>query len=353
MIGAGAIGGLLGAKLALARESVTIVGRPAFAQAVAAQGLRLHDETGMRIADGRLSVYGSMAEAFAESWHGYDVALLTVKGYDTATAIAELCQATATPPPVISLQNGVGNEEIIASALGADAVIAGTLTTPVSVLSPGELRVERPSYSLGLSGWTDGVSTTVMEAMQYALRQAGFRVTTYPSARGMKWTKLLMNIVGNATSAILDAQPGTLFANPALVDLEIEAWRETLRVMSAAGIRPINLGSYPLRWIGLVLALTPPPLLRYFMREEVMSARGDKWPSLHIDLSSGKGRTEVDWLNGAVAQQGAVLGIPTPVNTTLAQTVNALSVDPSQRAVWRGNAARLLEAVAAARDGRG
>lgn len=353
MIGAGAIGCLVGGRLALAHESVTIVGRPAFAAAVRTRGLRMHDEEGERIADGRLTVWGSLAEAFAETSQVYDVAVLTVKSYDTAAAIAELSRVSATPPPVLSLQNGVGNEEALAAQFGPDAVIAGTLTTPVSVLAPGEIRVERPSYTFGLSAWSAGVSSTVMDAMQYALIQAGFHVKGYPSPQGMKWTKLIMNMVGNATSAILDAQPGALFAQRDLVDLEIEAWRETLRVMTAQHIHPINLGSYPLRWLGLLMRVTPQAFLRYLLREEVISARGDKWPSLAIDLSSGKGRTEIDWLNGAVASRGAALGIATPVNHVLTATVQQLCADPSLRAGWRENVPRLVEAVRRARRSRG
>lgn len=345
VIGAGAIGCLMGGKLALARQTVTIVGRPAFAEAVQAHGLRIHDETGEHIADGRLTATGNLAAAFAEPWHEYDVALLTVKGYDTAAAIDELCAATPTPPPVISFQNGVGNEEAIAARLGPDAVIAGTLTTPVSVLGPGDIRIERPSYTVGLAPWTANVSTTILDATYYVLKEAGFRVQRCASPQSMKWTKLLLNIVGNATCAILDAPPRVLFAAPELVDLELQAWRETLRVMAAARIRPTNLGSYPLRWLGLVLRIVPQPLLRFLLREEVTSARGDKWPSLHIDLAAGKGRSEIGWLNGAVAHRGAELGVATPVNTVLSNTLEHLTANPSQREAWRGDIPRLLASV--------
>jgi 2-dehydropantoate 2-reductase len=101
VIGAGAIGCLVGGNLAAAGETVTLVGRPAFAAAVRANGLRVRlgdDEQIVR----NLNAVGSMVEAFADA-SAYDLAVLTVKSYDTATALDELLAATSAPPPILSL----------------------------------------------------------------------------------------------------------------------------------------------------------------------------------------------------------------------------------------------------------
>lgn len=345
VIGAGAIGCLIAARVVSSGQTTTLVGRPAVVEAVRARGLRVVDETGEHRADGRLTVVSSIAEAFVEPWQEYDLVVITVKSYDTAAVLEELTQVRSTPPPLLSLQNGVGNEELMAETVGRERVMAGILTTPVSVLEPALVRVERPSYNLMLAEWVPGTLTELREATHYTLKEAGFHVTDTEPAAGVKWTKLLMNIMGNATSAILDEKPQRLFAQNDLVDLEIQAWREALAVMRAAGIRPVKIGHYPFQWLGIMLLLVPQLLLRYLLRQEVMAGRGEKWPSLRIDLEKGRGKTEVRWLNGAVASRGEALGIATPVNRVLTQTLEQLTANPSLRQEWRGNTARLVAAV--------
>ena len=107
-------------------------------------------------------------------------------------------------------------------------------------------RWTKPDYSIGLSRWHPAVSSVAFAAAQTALADAGFSVTIYPDAAAMKWTKLLMNMVGNATCAILDMPPNEIFADTSLADLEIEAWREALAVMKAQPDPPRKLRQLPL-----------------------------------------------------------------------------------------------------------
>lgn len=343
VIGAGAIGCLVGGKLALTGEQITLVGRPAFAAAVAANGLRLQmgdEEQSIRT----VSAVGSMADAFSDS-DTYDLAILTVKSYDTTTALNELAAAASQPPVVLSLQNGVGNEEAIAAHFGAGHLIAGTLTTPVSVPAPATIRIDRPSFTMGLSKWSPSTPAPLVEATHAAFLRAGFKAKLYPHAQGMKWTKLLMNMIGNATSAILDQPPAQLFADARVVDVEIAAWREALAVMAAAHIPPVNLGSYPFALLAPLIRVAPNALLRPILRRQVSGARGDKLPSLHIDLHQGKRKSEIGWLNGAVVERGKAVGVPTPVNAMLTDTMTSLMGDATQQAAWKGNAERLAAAL--------
>jgi 2-dehydropantoate 2-reductase len=343
VIGAGAIGCLVGGKLALANEQVTLVGRPAFAAAVATNGLRLqmgYAEQSIRT----VSAVGSTADAFSNG-ESYDLAILTVKSYDTATALNELAAATPQPPVVLSLQNGVGNEEAIAAHFGTGHVIAGTLTTPVSVPAPATIRIDRPSFTMGLSKWSLLTPIPLVKATHAAFLRAGFKAKLYPHAQGMKWTKLLMNMMGNATSAILDQPPAQLFADARVVDVEIAAWREALAVMAAAHVPPVNLGSYPFAWLAPLIRVAPNALLRPILRRQVSGARGDKLPSLHIDLHQGKRKSEIGWLNGAVVERGKAVGVPTPVNAMLTETVASLLGNTAQQAAWKGNVARLVDAL--------
>jgi len=347
IIGAGAIGCLVGGKLAQQGYAVTLVGRPRFAQVVREQGLVLRDPQGSQTIR-NLTVAGSLAEAFTQTEHDYDLAIFTVKSYDTAQALSELTQAVRTTgaklPVALSLQNGAGNEEALAAVLGDANVIAGSISTPVSVPQPGVIQIDKAQYSIGLCPWQATGTTAPTGAAQEALQKAGFTVTRYPDARGLKWTKLLMNIVGNATSAILDEAPRTIFTDAQLLDVEIRALREALAVMHRAGIKPVNFAKYPFKWLAPLIRYAPKALIRKALRAQ-SGARGDKMPSLQIDLSAGKKQNEVSWLNGAVVRLGQAQGMRTPVNQMLTETVLTLVQQPEQRTGWQHNHARLLEEV--------
>ena len=358
IVGAGAIGCLLGGKLAHANQPVTLVGRRTFVEAVRSRGLLLADETGRHTVR-NLRAAGSIQEAFARSETAFDLVVFTVKSYDTAAAVAELgaaLAATGAPAPaLLSVQNGVGNEDALAAALPAVTVLAGSIPTPVSVQGPGDIRVDKPRYGLGLGVWRAGSGDAGehLYAETCALfAQAGFAVKQYADAQAMKWTKLLMNMMGNATCAVLDEGPQTAFADSRIVDLEIEAWREALAVMEAAGIKPLNLDKYPFGVLAPLIRHTPKPLIRPLLRSQIGGARGGKLPSLHIDLHSGKwpsgkGRSEVGWLNGAVVRKGSEVGVKTPVNAVLTRVLETLVADPAQISEWRGNHARLVEVARA------
>ena len=161
----------------------------------------------------------------------------------------------------------------------------------------------------------------------------------------MKWTKLLMNMMGNATCAILDEPPQTAFADGKIVDLEISAWREALAVMAAAGIPALNMDKYPFAMLAPLIRYAPKALMRPILRSQIGGARGGKLPSLHIDLHGGKGRSEVGWLNGAVVRKGGEVDVATPVNQVLTEVLSDLVAHPSEIGAWRSNHARLVNAV--------
>ena len=353
VIGAGAIGCLVGGKLALHGEAVTLAGRPRFAQAVAEKGLQLIDGQGTSVA-ADLVATASIAAAFlaqegAESAPGYDVVILTVKSYDSTIALQELNEAltlrTLPTPVVLSLQNGVGNEEEIADLFGDANVLAGTITTPVSVVAPGVIRIDKARFSIGMASWSPEPSNGRLQKLASVFTQSGFEVTQYADARSMKWTKLLMNMIGNASSAILDLPPDQLFANPLLVDLEIRALREALAVMRGLGIAPVNVGSYPFALLAPLIRFAPRAWLRPILRSRIGAARGGKMPSLHIELESAKGKSEVQWLNGAVARHGDRAGVRTPVNSALSSTLDLLTRGELERSELRGNVDALQKRI--------
>ena len=133
--GAGAVGCYVGGHLALAGHRVTLLARGDMAEALQERGLTLRSAGGLSTDIDNLSVFTSSEEAFAST--NFDWLAFTMKAYDTVAAIHELEAITPKPPPILCLQNGVGNEESLASAFGADRVVAGTVTTPISIVVPG------------------------------------------------------------------------------------------------------------------------------------------------------------------------------------------------------------------------
>ncbi len=379
VIGAGAIGCFVGGKLAAAGFDVTLVGRARTAAALRARGLELRDSDGAAHTIRSLVAAASVREAFLsqnqEPCRGsesvetatpptrFDLAILAVKSYDTAAALDELAQAAAMGaaplPPVLSLQNGVGNEEAIAARLGPNSAIAGTITAPVEVLEPATVQVTKPGYAIGLAPWMAASSANAgrgneegasknkvsLAAISQYFASAGIPANLYADALGMKWSKLLMNMIGNATSAILAQPPGVTLAETRIANLEIDALREALRVMAAAGIPPMNVEKYPLGVLAPLLRFGPRALLRPALHRIVGRARGGKMPSLFLDLDAGKNGSEIGWYNGAIVGRGEEVGVETPVNLLLTQTVRQLVDEPRLRAAWRGNYARLAHAA--------
>lgn len=348
--GAGAIGCFVGGKLASAGHAVTLVGRARTASALQARGLELYTAHGAVEHIPSVSALSSVLEALPGP---YDIAILAVKSYDTVTVLDEMSSTEVEPPPaILSLQNGVGNEEEIAARFGPQRVIAGTITAPVEVKEPGIVQVTKPRFAIGLAdfrGDSDDAGSNSLSSLLSSLSShfssAGLPTKIYNDAPSMKWSKLLMNMIGNATSAILAEPPSVTFADPRIADLEIDALREALRVMAAAGISPLNVEKYPLRTLAPLLRFGPRPLLRSALHRVVGGARGGKMPSLYLDLESGRRGSEVGWYNGAIVRKGVELGIGTPVNRLLTETVRQLAAEPQLRADWRGSFERLAAAA--------
>jgi 2-dehydropantoate 2-reductase len=115
--------------------------------------------------------------------------------------------------------------------------------------------------------------------------------------------------------------------------------------MAAAQIPPVNLGSYPFGWLAPLIRVAPNALLRPILRRQVAGARGSKLPSLHIDLHQGKPKSEINWLNGALVEKGKVVGVPTPVNAWLTETLTRMMGDAAAQAAWKDNVEKLATAL--------
>lgn len=343
IFGAGAIGTYIGGSLALAGYPVTFVERDATAVALRERGLHL------RIADEEKTVASpAVAASLGEALAGgsYDAAVFAVKSFDTASALEEMKPFLGKMPPVVCLQNGVENESVLSVGLGAGGVIAGTVTSAVGRRGLGDIQLER-LRGMGVAGGHP-LSTFLVDAFS----AAGLNARLYPRADAMKWSKMLTNLVSNATSAILQMPPGEVFADPRLAAVEVRQLREALAVMTKLNIPVVDLPGTPVTLMATAASWLPAKLAGAAMRGSVTKGRGEKMPSFYLDLTAGRKQSEVSYLNGAVVRLGAAAGVSTPVNQVLTETLLSLVRGDEDPALYAHQPDRLLKRIEEARSKR-
>lgn len=337
--GAGAVGQYLGGSLALAGRDVTLLARPALRAALAIAPLTLDAEPPGLGKGLPQTVAIPTIEAIAELSRPPTLVIVAVKGYDTPGALPDLRQLATAGATMLTVQNGIGHEEMLRDALGAGKVLSGAFTVNVSVPALGRVTRHTAKGGLGFAPVGDGSVDGLLDLFAPTL----LPTVTARTHRVLKWSKMLLNILGNAQAAILDMTTAALFADSRLFAVERRAFAEARAVMRAAGIGLIDLPAYPVRALTAAMAL-PAPLAYRLLRRRLGAGRGDKLPSLALDLHAGRGRSEIAWYNGAIVALGAQRGVPTPVNAALTGILTAATADPAW-APYRGNPARLLAEI--------
>lgn len=334
IIGAGAIGLLVAARLAEAGEQVALLAR-SNAAALAAQGIAVRDGGATRVVRNVTVFSDPSAPPFRP-----ELAVLCVKGYDTASVLPALQALDA--PFLLTLQNGIGNEEALASHFEPFRILSGAITTSVETNGANGIEISKHG-GIGLAPVAAGPITNFAAPFQ----RAGFETHVFTSYQAMKWSKALLNMLGNATAAILDMPVDEVYADNRLIAIERRAFREALAVMDRRGLTPINLPRYPAAPLALAMRFAPPPLLYPLLRRTVAGGRGGKLPSLLIELRKGNPRSEGQFLYGAVAEAAARIGIATPVNAALWATLDGIATGKLRWDDYRRNPARLLAMLAA------
>ena len=336
VVGGGAVGSLLAWALATGGLSVAVVRRRA--EQSTSSSLTV---VGPRGSGGTVNV--AVVSSAGETRMEPDVVVLAVRTFDVAAAVVSL-------PPLdratfVTVQNGIGSEEVVRELRPGHPLVAASLTASVDMAPDGLVHWLRRG-GIGLAP-VDGAPS--LSDLAAAYRPSGMRVRTYADWRTMKWSKLIANLVGNATSALVDLPVSDVYANPALFEIEREQLREAFAVVRAAGLKPVSLPGADVSRLELAIGL-PSPVARTILGFAVGGGRGDKDPSLRIAMAAGADRTEVEWLNGAVARNGTELGIDTPVNRALTQLLLQAATDATQRARFRHRPDALVAAIAAFRD---
>jgi len=309
--GAGSVGCYVGGCLALAGRDVTLLLRPALAEAVARYGLRLSDLDGAdRLgAPSAVRLATDPAAAFA----GADVILVTVKSGDSAAMAGLMAEHATSGATVVSLQNGVGNVDVLLARLGGMARVVPGMVPFNVVQTRGE--GEPPRFHRATSG------TILIGAGVAGLRDAlgvkGVAVAESRDMTGVLWGKLLLNL-NNALNA--------LAGMPLRAELADKRWRkllarqieEGLAVLQAAGIGPAPIEGVPPRAIPRILKL--PDWLFRRVAARMLAIDPEARSSMWEDLERRR-PTEIDHLQGAVLALAARTGRRAPLNQRIVHLV--------------------------------
>jgi 2-dehydropantoate 2-reductase len=333
VVGGGAIGQLVAGRLAQAGQAAALLGRASTVVALRHKPLMITEGKQTTQVVGLL-VGDAPAELAA---HGpVELAVLTVKAYDTPGALPTL--DALNPQQILTLQNGIGNEELLRDRFGAARVLSGAITSSVVSDAPGRISVTK-SGGIGLAALPGGPSAAPWAA---ALQAAGFVVQHYHDYRALKWSKALLNMLSNASSAILAMPPDAIYADARLFALERQAQLEALAVMDRLGIVPVDLPRYPAARLAWAMRYLPPALSRPVLRRLVAGGRGGKMPSLYYDLERGRTRSEGEQLYGAVADTARRLGLPAPANQRLWGTLKRIIGGEMAWDAFKGQPEQLL-----------
>ena len=336
VVGAGAVGSYLGWAVAAGGGRTTLVHRSFAGEAGATIPLRLVNPDGTEVG----VEVGVVPSVEAAAGTAPDLVVLAVRQYDLTDALASL--AALPDVPLLTAQNGVGAEEAATEARPGAALLAASVTASVDRDPDGTVNLLRRG-GVGLAAVRGEGAAALVDDLATSLRAAGVEVAVQADAAAMKWSKVVANLVANATSGILDMDPAAIYADPDLFEVERDQLREALAVMRARGLRPVSLPGTPVPLLAFAVTL-PAVLGRTALGLVVGSARGGKDPSLRGAIQGGP-PTEAGWLNGAVARAGASLAVSTPVNEALARIADEAAANPDRRDWFRHRPDRLLEAL--------
>ena len=297
--GTGALATLFAARLSAAGYPVTMLGSWE-------NGLHALNESGARLvdADGKEHAYPVRATNNPAGCRGLRYALVLVKSWQTERVAGQLAECLADDGLALTLQNGMGNRELLAATLGLQRVALGVTTTGSTLLGPGLARA-------GGEGVISVEAHSRIGTLETALTGAGFNVQVVNDADALVWGKLVINAAINPLTALLRVPNGELLHRPAAHLLMRVLAQEAAAVASAQGIH--------LPFEDAVRAA-----------EDVARKTASNHSSMFQDMRRGA-PTEIDAICGAITQTGEKLGVSTPVNRVCWQLTHA-SLPAAQRA---------------------
>ena len=308
MLGAGLIGLYVGGALHAAGADVGLIGR---------ERMRRYTEAPLVLSDldgGRVEIpagaldYSLDPTALADA----GLVLLAVKSADTGAAADALAAHAPQRPVVLSLQNGVGNLDVLQTQLPEYEVVPGMVG--FNVASPEPHRLHRATEGGLMAGRTDALDPWLP-----VFAAAGLPVTLRADFVPVQWGKLLLNLNNSINAASGLPLRGELSQRPYRQALALLV-EEALAVLRAAGIRPARVTKVPP--VALPTLLRLPDALFTRLAAAMLRIDPAARSSMAEDLAAGR-RTEVDYLNGAVVRLAERAGVDAPVNRAAVDLIHA------------------------------
>lgn len=303
IIGAGAMGSLFGGSLAGVVDELCLYStNKAYVEAVNKNGLIMTQNEKKRIVKVRAT---SNPAEIGEA----DVAIIYVKYTGTRQAVQDAMVNCITPSTmVVTLQNGIGNVEIIKEYVGKDQIVYGLSTLTSDVKAPGHIEMTTLS-KVGTSLWPlNGVVTPKLEQLVDLMNQVNLNADIAPDVNERIWRKLLVNACENTLCAILKVNVTDLMINtPESFEIARQVIFEVSDVARAKGMN-----------------ISREEALKHVM--DVTYAVPGHVPSMVFDILNKK-KTEIGCINEAIANEGKRLGVPTPMVETIARLIRAFEAN--------------------------
>ena len=298
VLGAGALGCAIGGVLSEGGSDVWLISRSqAHVQAMREHGLRLRDASGERVAQVQAATNG-------EGIGPADLVIVLVKSFHTREAIEGARAIVGPHTVVLSLQNGLGHEDILAEVVGRERVMAGKTYVGGVMLAPGLVSAGTAGKET-LIGELDGSISARALAIRAEFERAGLVCRVSDNIVGTMWDKLLVNVSTGALSGITRLTYGELYRLPEIEATAIAAVAEAMAVARASGVR-LTTAEPRDAWLKAAAGLP-----------------ADFKTSMLQSLEKGS-VTEIDFINGDVVRWGQRCGVATPVNQTLVAGIKGI-----------------------------
>ena len=300
MLGAGALGSTIGGTLAMGGNDVHFVD-------MWQEHVDLINKDGLHMTNEKEDWYVRVdARTTADTIGEADLVIVLVKSFATKQAVEQLKQTNVIGKNILvmSLQNGLGNEETIASVIGSENVISGKTYVGGRLIQAGYI-------SAGVQGkWTyigelNGEITDRIQTVCNVFNDAGLLCEVSDNIKGLIWDKLLINVAAGALCGITRLPYGPLYEEDYIKDVAVAAIQEGIQVAKAAGVvLKSEDPQYP--WVAASEGLPGT------FKTSILQSLELKRP------------TEIDFINGSIVEWGKKYGIATPVNQTLVACVKGI-----------------------------
>ncbi|MFH0877943.1 MAG: 2-dehydropantoate 2-reductase [Candidatus Omnitrophota bacterium] len=296
IVGPGAIGLLFAGLLSRSKEEIWILDHDTDrANRLKKEGFKIEGLTSVKV-QAPCVASDPAAVRDADYW------LVCVKAYDTKKVVKKISPSVKAGGYVLSLQNGLGNAEILSEALGPERVLVGVTSMGATLVSEGISRHAGEGETV--IGRLNGGLGVELKELREVFQKAKIPVKISKDVKGVLWSKLIINVGINALTAITRQKNGKLIEHEGTRRILKEAVTEALKVAKRKRIKLL---------FDDVLAKT----------ESVCEATAENVSSMLADVLRHK-KTEIDFVNGAIVRQGESLGVKTTVNAFLVDLVKSI-----------------------------